>query len=420
MTMRPLFRTEALDAQRTSWLGRVQLVQPLSLDLLAAGAVVALIAVALLLAFGRYTRKATIEGVLVPDRGVIRLVPTEAATVVERRIVEGQAVKTGDVMFVLAVARPQLLSMAQADVSRSLAERQRSLQEALRQQVSLGDAQGAALERRVQSLDTEQAQVDAEAALQRQRLALAQQTLARLETLRNEAFISDAQVRTKKEELLGMQAQLQTLERQRTALARERVQLESERRDLPLVTRGVQGTIERDLAALARESAEQPSERQLVMHAPYDGVITALVAEPGQAVSPASALASLVPRGAILQAHLFAPSRAVGFIKPDQVVRLRLEPFPYQKYGWLDGRLLHVSRTPLAAGELAALPLAGAVPPRPGESLFRITAALADAQAEHWPQPLAAGMRLQGDVLLDERRLVEWMLEPVLGLGKRL
>src|SRR5688572_17658005 len=99
LTMRPLFRTEALDAQRTSWLGRVQLVQPLSLDLLAAGAVVALIAVALLLVFGRYTRKATIEGVLVPDRGVIRLVPTEAATVVERRIVEGQAVKTGDVMF---------------------------------------------------------------------------------------------------------------------------------------------------------------------------------------------------------------------------------------------------------------------------------------------------------------------------------
>ena len=79
--MRPLFRTEALDAQRTSWLGRVQLVQPLSLDLLAAGAVVALIAVALLLVFGRYTRKATIEGVLVPDRGVIRQVATEAATV---------------------------------------------------------------------------------------------------------------------------------------------------------------------------------------------------------------------------------------------------------------------------------------------------------------------------------------------------
>ncbi|HEX6720706.1 MAG TPA: secretion protein, partial [Burkholderiaceae bacterium] len=125
--MRPLFRTEAVAAQRTSWLGRVQLVQPLSLDLLAAGAVVALIAVALLLVFGRYTRKATIEGVLVPDRGVIRLVPTEAATVVERRIVEGQAVKSGDVMFVLAVARPQLLSMAQTDVSRSLAERQRSL-----------------------------------------------------------------------------------------------------------------------------------------------------------------------------------------------------------------------------------------------------------------------------------------------------
>jgi membrane fusion protein len=35
-------------------------------------------------------------------------------------------------------------------------------------------------------------------------------------------------------------------------------------------------------------------------------------------------------------------------------------------------------------------------------------------------QPLVAGMRMQADVLLERRRLVEWLFEPVLGLTSRL
>lgn len=419
--MRALFRAEAIEARRSPWMGRVRLVRPLSLTVVTTAVVITALLVAAFLVFGRYTRKSTVEGVLVPDRGVIRLVPAEAATVLERRVAEGQAVKAGDVLFVLALERPRLLSGAQADVRRSLAERQRSLEDAARQQQGLAAAQSASIERRMQTLESELAQVDAESGLQKQRLALAQQALTRLEALRAQQFISDAQVQSKKEELLGVQAQAQALERQRTALARERAQLEGERRSLPLLSRGAQGSIERDLAALTRESAEQQVERELIVRAPQDGVVTAVVAEPGQAVVPTTSLASLVPRGAVLQAHLYAPSRAIGFVQPQQAVRLRLEAFPYQKYGQLSGRVLHVSRTPLAAGELAGLSLAGTVPARPGEAMFRITVAVGDdAAPQRWPQPLVAGMRLQGDVLLEERRLIEWLFEPVLGLTQRL
>ena len=35
-------------------------------------------------------------------------------------------------------------------------------------------------------------------------------------------------------------------------------------------------------------------------------------------------------------------------------------------------------------------------------------------------QPLVAGMRMQADVLLERRRLIEWLFAPVLGLTNRL
>lgn len=417
---RPLFRGEVLQAQQGSWLARVQLVRPLSLDLVTVVVLLLAAALVLFLLLAHYTRKSTVEGVLVPDRGVIRLVPAESATVVQRLVREGQAVKAGDVLFVLALERPRLMAQAQADVRRSLAERQRSLEDAVLQQEALARAQVAAVDRRLQALELERTQVDNELSLQQQRLGLARQSLQRLEQLSREQFISEAQVLAKREELLGVQAQLQALERQRAALARERAQLEGERLSLPLQARNARGGLERDMAALTRESAEQDTERRLIVRAPQDGVLSAVLAETGQSVSPASALASLVPQGAVLEAQLFAPSRAMGFVRPGQTVQMRLEAFPYQKFGQLQGRVLAVSRTPLAAGELAAHALAATPATRSGEALFRITVALEAQDPAAWPQPLVAGMRLQADVLLERRRLIEWLFEPLLGLRQRL
>jgi len=414
--MRLLFRPEAVEAQSQQWLGRVQLVRPLSLTLITIGVVLIAAALAAFLGLAEYTRKAAVSGVLVPDRGLIRVVPAASGTVLERRVGEGQSVRAGDVLFVLALERPTLDAGTQAQVQRSLDERQRSLKDAARQQQLLVESQQSALDRRLQALELELAQIDAEAALQRQRLALAKDALARLESLRNEQFISPAQVQAKSEELLALQAVAQGLERQRAALGRERATIDGERRGLPLLARGTQGGIERDLAALSREAAEQDAARQVVIRAPQDGTITALFADAGQSVSASSALASLVPAGARLQAQLYAPSSAVGFVRPDQAVRLRFEAFPYQKFGHQPGHVLQVSRTPLAPAEMAALSLPVAEGER--EALFRITVALDAPPGE--AMPLVAGMRLQADVLLERRRLVEWLFEPLLGLKGRL
>jgi membrane fusion protein len=417
--MQPLFRPEALAAQRQPWLGRVQLVQPLSLKLITVAVVLTAVGVGVFISTAGYTRKATASGLLMPDRGLIRLVPTAAGTVLERRVEEGQAVRAGDVLFVLSLERALFDSSVQARVQRSLEDRRRSLQSTAQQQQSLLSSQQSALDRRLAALTLESSQLDAEASLQQQRLMLAREALARMQSLQSEQFMSAAQVQAKSEELLALQAAAQTLARQRAALDRERAELEGERRALPLRAQGMAGSIERDLALLSRESAELDADRRLLVRAPQDGTVSAVLAEPGQAVSPASALASLVPAGATLQAHLYAPSSAIGFVRAEQTVQLRLAAFPYQKFGHIPGRVVQISHTPLAASELAALALsAGNVATTAGQPLFRITVALQPAP-EAQTLPLSAGMQLAGDVQLERRRLVEWLFEPVLGWRSR-
>ena len=104
-------------------------------------------------------------------------------------------------------------------------------------------------------------------------------------------------------------------------------------------------------------------------------------------------------------------------------MQLRYQAFPYQKFGHHAGQVLQVSRTPLQATELAGLPLPEAMKgAASAEPLYRITVAL-DAQAVKaygQPQPLAAGMQLEADVLLDRRRLIEWIFEPLLSVTGRV
>ena len=419
--MGSLFRPEALEHREREWLGSIQLIRPVSLAVLTVLTLLVVAGVGAYLTLGEYTRKARVSGYLVPDRGVIRLVTPQAATVVESHVVEGRAVQRGDVLFVLAVGQATLSGDTQATVLSSIESRTRSLQGAARQRSQLEQTQLAAIDRQIGEMGREIESMKLESDLQRQRLLLAEQAQGQYESLRNDNFVSSAQVRTKAEEVLNVKAQLQGLVRQRAARLREIAALQSQRRELPLQTQSAQGAIDRDLAALAQQAAETEARQRIVVRAPQDGVVSGVLAAPGQTVTPAVALASLLPADAKLQAQLFAPSSAVGFVRANQQVQLRYQAFPYQKFGHQAGEVVQVSRSPLQASELAGLALPASLSAS-GEPLYRITVSL-DRQsvaAYGQPQALSPGMQLEADVLLDRRRLIEWLFEPVLGIAGRI
>ncbi|MBP7914661.1 MAG: HlyD family efflux transporter periplasmic adaptor subunit [Vitreoscilla sp.] len=416
-----LFRKESLHNQRRAWLGSIQLVQPVGLAWLTFWVLATLAVVSTFLFWGEYTRKAHLTGVLVPDRGLIRIAAPVAGTVLALNAREGQAVREGDPLFTLNVQSPMLAGPAQAELQQTFRSRLRSLDEAALQARALLLQRQTALGERLAALQREQAQLEAQAGLQAERLVLAEAALARLQALGGEKFVSAAQIQTKSEEVLGQRVEGAALARQRQALQREAATLAAERRELPLQADTALGEIERDRAEVAEAAVRagtQSASRHLVVQAPADGVLSGLSASPGQAVTADAALASLSPTGGTLQAHLFAPSSALGFVQPAQPVWLRLAAFPYQKFGLQTGTVAQVAQAPLAPAELAVVPIAA----RPGsEPLYRVTVLL-DRQAVSAAgqnRPLVAGMQLEADVMLERRRLVEWLFEPVIGWAQR-
>ena len=431
----PLFRPEALAAKRGEWFGRVILVRPFSFAFLTAFAVLCAGAILVFLFYGEYTKRAQVTGLLVPDRGLIKVMAQQPGVVVERRVKEGQSVKEGDVLYVLSSERltgglapsrdgSQVGVGANAAILETVRARQESLKDEHTQQARLAAQQHEQLTRRILDLRAEVAQLDNEIATQAARVASSHSQYQRHKNLAERHFLSELALQQKQDELLDQQGRHQALQRNRLTLARELTSAQNELAQLPARSKREQAQIARLVSELEHTGVATEAQRRILITAPQDGTVTAILAEPGQTAT-SQPLLTLLPANTRLEAQLYVPSRAAGFIEPGQKVLIRYAAFPYQKFGQYEGTVVGVSRTALSPQEIPAQ-LASAAPPGGvpqglpfvGEGLYRIQVALASQAATAYgkPQPLAAGMALEADVLHDTRSLIEWVLEPLYSL----
>lgn len=411
-----LFRQQALDAQRGQQFGDVALARPLALSLLTwAGAAIALG----LLLFGclaEYTRKTHVSGYLVPTHGLIKVHAPQAGTLVDKRVEEGARVRRGDALFVLSTERSSLdASEAQAAAIELLRARRASLAREVGQQAALASLAHQELGARLRSLTSEIAQLQAGIDTQGERLASSRRTFERHEELVRQRFVSEMQLTQQREQVLDQQARLQALERSRSAQQRDIASLQAELTAHPAKAASARAAIERELSLLDQQLTEHEARRTLVITAPADGVVTTILAERGQGATPATQLLSILPDGATLQAQLLVPSRAVGFVAPDQAVALRYQAFAFQRFGASRGVVKEISRTSIAQGE-APLPVVLTEP------VYRITVTLDRQSVRAYGRDFAlqAGMLLDADIALDRRRLIEWLFEPLLALAGRV
>jgi membrane fusion protein len=415
-----LFRKEVLEARQAAVFGQVVVRPPLSFTIWCAAAAAIVTALVALLVFGQYTKRTRIHGITVPAAGVLKLTASQPGIVAERHVEEGQPVRTGEVLFVVWSERMTetagLRAGAHTAVLEQLERRRASLSDEVERRALLFEQQEAALSRRLAALELEAGQLRHELATQAAREASAREQAARFEQLAQRGFVSPHTAHQRRDELLEQTARHQALFRSLLGVRREIGIVAGELKQLPLRAAQQRAEVQREIASLQQDVVNAEAARKVVVTAPQDGVVTAIAVERGQHVG-LQPLATLLPSGSPMEAHLFAPSRAIGFVERGQKVRVRFAAYPFQKFGQFDGEVAQVSRVALAPAEMPpqfALP----VPP---EALYRVTVRLAapHVMAYGHAQPLTAGMQLEADVMQDRRRLIEWIFEPLIALGRK-
>lgn len=187
------------------------------------------------------------------------------------------------------------------------------------------------------------------------------------------------------------------------------------RRRLALVTSGYRAQL---LAERAQAEAEHSRlvealarqmhrEDRIELRAPQAGVVKEVATHtPGAVVAAGTLLVTLVPAGEELVADVLVRHEDAGFVHPGQAARVKLASYPFQKYGTIDGRVVHV-----AADATEPSSDRGAAAPAGYRARIALASqALRNAEA---PLALASGMLVAAEIRLGERRVVEYLLSPL-------
>lgn len=412
-----LFREETESARANAWLGRIVLIRPIAFSVLC---VLAMLVVALLAAFfilGEYSRKARVTGTLVPAGGVSKVIAPQAGRIELLQVHEGEIVVRDQPLMVVSDVRglskegraARVLAARFDERLRHLAGQRRELAAALA-------IEDAALEQRARSLERQRQSLEGEIAVQVRRAELAADSLARAEQLAAIGFVSEAALDRERAEALDQANRVRASQRARMAIEQDIASIASERVAAQARTNAQLAGVDGQGSSIGQERQERELQLRATVLAPAAGSVAALLVEPGQMVTAGTPLATILERDDELEAHLYAPSKAIGFVRPGQSVLLRYLAYPYQKFGSHRALVRAVSRSPLPAAELGFTP-----PDGTREPLYRIKVALPAQAVEAYGdlEPLQAGMQVEADILLDRRRLIEWIFEPLISLAGR-
>ena len=404
-----------------------------------------LVGVLLWAVFGQLDIVAVAEGKLVPSSYLKIVQPSEQGIVKEILVKEGEKVREGQVLIRMDAV------MTQADVKSLQADFQTKRLGLRRIDAQLA---GRVIARDKEDSPTHfaQAQAQMEANVRAYENALAQER-SLLEKARSDLAAAES-TKSKLEQVLPHYvAQERAFEKLQkdgfagrvmaTDKARERIEKEQDLRTQEFVIRSSRALIAQSEAKIAQITADYRRQLQtervetanqlekaiqelakhehrrglLELKAPQAGIVKELATHTaGTVAAPGTILMTIVPEGDKLVAEVWVSNQDVGFVREGQGVKVKLAAFQFQKYGMVEGKVVHINADATEAPSPNTRSDALSGRDRPMAPLaFRALVEL-DAQeilAGAGRYALAPGMQVSSEIHLGTRSILEYVLSPV-------
>jgi hemolysin D len=375
---------------------------------------------------------ATAQGKIIPSGYSKVIQPFETGVITAIHVQDGQIVKTGDLLIELDSTQNR------ADHDRASNEYRAAKVEAARLRALIagqstfdappdGDSQYVLLQRQLlrDQLTEYQAKMGAVQHLIGQRKAALDQTqenIRRLEatvpmeTERAEAYkmLLDHEAVTKMDFLHAEGQRIdktQELAGQRKKLMQDHAALSEAQSNARAFASEFQQTKQAELsttdtkvASLVQEVAKagQKADLQRLM-SPIDGVVQQLAVHTvGGVVTPAQELLVVVPQDHPVEVEAQVENKDVGFVKNGQIVEIKVETFPFTLYGTIPGKVLSMS------DDAVPIEKVGLIYPA------RVSMDRSTIQVEGRDVNLSPGMAVTVGIKTGQRRVIEYLLSPLL------
>lgn len=143
--------------------------------------------------------------------------------------------------------------------------------------------------------------------------------------------------------------------------------------------------------------------KRTVVKAPLSGYVQQLVYHTkGGVVETAKPIMNLVPEDYKLEADVMILNKDIGFVRPEQDVEIKIDSFPFTKYGTIKGKVRNISGDAVQDEKLGLI--------FPSRLTLLDNKILADGQVVQ----LKPGMSVTAEIKTGKRRVIEYLLSPVM------
>jgi hemolysin D len=157
-------------------------------------------------------------------------------------------------------------------------------------------------------------------------------------------------------------------------------------------------------AIVRQEDVAKAARRAGLQHitAPADGTVQQLAVHTvGGVIEPVRTLMVVVPEhdDVVVEAKIL--NRDIGFVREGQAVSVKIDAFPFTRYGSVPGVIQTINRDAVSDRQLGAVYVA------------RIRLGRGTIEADGKVINLSAGLGVTADIRTGRRRIVSWLISPI-------
>ena len=415
-----LFRKEAVSHQSERLTGAITLAQPLSIKLTVVILVSVAVAIVTFLFSAEYSRKETVRGFLMPNKGVIKSFAAQGGTIEKLWVTEGDKVVKGQSLATIVV---QQNNSNGVDLSTQLAEQLNAQANLLRDEISQHQAlkiqELLNLQTQKLASDNEKVALESQLTLAEEKLSLLNEQQLDFNQLNKNGYVSNLEKDRQQQALLEAKQEKQNIARLLLQHQNKLNQITFNLTNVPQQYTLRINNLKRQQADIQRQLAQVASNYKYTITASNSGIVTGVQVVEGETLSQSTAQAKpllhIIPENSELVAELLLPTRSAGFVEIGNNTRLRFDAFPYQRFGFISSEVVRIDQTLISPNEVQ-------LPISLQEPVYRLRAKLTQQQMQAFGKAfdLKSGMLFEADIMLEQRTLIEWLLEPIYSLRGRV
>ena len=409
-----VFRKSFFIKRKESKMGNVLLLGRIPGYVSLAASMCFSISILMFILFGSYTRKVRVEGEVQFSQKVFQVSSPVSGVIVRCFVKEGQVIRKGETLYVIKVeSRSASFGETKGYISESLIKNIKELEEERDSKAKIISEEFKSLNENIIHYKNRIDKMKEQAAALKKLVDSNNKNLDRYAKLEEDHYFSPAQLQQKVQDNQLYKSRLAEVEGDIENIKSSLGELISKKNSFPFYEKNELSYYAQKITEMKSQLAENEGEREVEVYSQVEGNATAALFDVGKFVNAGDPMASIMPKGAFPIIELYLSSKSIGFVKLGGAVNIRYEAYPYEKFGQFSGKITEITKTPLPLNITQNSSLSY-------EKMYRVKVNIKESEIIIYGETvkLSDGMKVEADIVLETRKIYEWMIEPIWSLYK--